>query len=755
MIGSSRWRSYAALLTSAVVAFTGCAEDDVSDAECVSTRSYFENNVWSSFMQENCFGCHNPQGQARATDFVLLPLGVPGALEANLATVEHVAAFEYEGASILLLKPTAKMAHGGGERFTTASNEYKALETLVKRFKEPVDCEDASDETYLAGVVLLDDAQTVRKAALSLAGRLPTEAELAKVAEGPEGLDEVLLGLTSEDVFFEKLAQIFNDKLLTDRYLGGNNATNLLSTDDYPNRRWYDEDSEYAASAEYKDLGRQYSNNAVARAPLELINHIVANNRPFTEVLTADYMMVNPFSATVYGVEDLVAWSDKNDPNEWREAKVPSYPHAGLLTSAMFLNRFPTTDTNRNRHRSRMTMQFFLATDITKLAERPIDPTAIVEHNPTLFNAQCTVCHEVLDPLAGTFQNWTAGGRYMAPEEGWFSDMKPPGYGDDSLPGAQEGLQWLAGRISTDARFSLSITYWLYEGLTGLAPLGAPTETEAPNYTALKRAYDNQDKVLNEVADAFEADNFNLKRIVVELVKSAYFRADATSVPLDEERVADLDSLGMGRLLTPEDLNRKIAATTGYPWVRYDGNGYLMTDYRIFYGGIDSEDVTKRIAQPNGIMANVAWRMANEVSCQNGPRDFVSNRTDRRLFPLVEASFVPEDDNGFSVPGAKQAIKENIQHLHARLLGERLELNDPEIERTYQLWYETWKEGSLAVVNDEVDDYLPYRCRAENDYITGEDLPDDVQVRRDYNYAIRSWMAVLTYLLADYKFLHE
>jgi len=738
----------------------GCPSEEAADGECVSTQKYFEDQVWSAFMQDNCFACHNPQGQARDTKFVLMPLGVPGALETNLATSQHVANFEYEGKSILLLKPSAQMAHAGGERFAVGSREYQALESLIQRFREPVECEDAADTSYLSGVMLLDDQQTLRKAALTLAGRLPTPAELQGVAEnGEEGLETALMGLMTEDAFFDRLEQIFNDKLLTNRYLGGNNATNLINADEFPNRRWYEEDSEYAASAEYKELGSQYTNNSVATAPMQLIKHIVANDRPFTEVVTADYMMVNPFSAIVYGVEDAIAFNDPNDPTEWHEVKVPDIPHAGLLTEKMWLSRFPTTATNRNRHRARMTMQFFMATDILRLAERPIDPTAIVDHNPTMFNPECTVCHEVMDPISGAFQNWNNGTTWSPREEGWHSDMLAPGYGDVSMPGAQTStsLKWLAGRIAEDDRFALSLTYWLYEGIIGQAPLYAPSDTAHPDYESKKRAYDNQDLVLNEVADAFAADNMNLKRAIIELVKSPYFRAAGTSIPVDEEaRIVDLDPVGMGRLLPPEDLNRKISATTGYAWERsYDGRDYLTGDYRLFYGGIDSDDVTKRITQPNGVMANVAWRMANEVSCQNGPRDFTKNRTDRVLFPLVETTFVPEDENGFTVPGAKQAIKENIQHLHAHLLSEELELNDPEIERTYQLWYETWKEGQAAVQQDTIDDYLPYRCRAERDYYTGDDLPEDAQVRRDQHYTIRSWMAVLTYLLADYKFLHE
>ena len=38
---------------------------------------------------------------------------------------------------------------------------------------------------------------------------------------------------------------------------------------------------------------------------------------------------------------------------------------------------------------------------------------------------------------------------------------------------------------------------------------------------------------------------------------------------------------------------------------------------------------------------------------------------------------------------------------------------------------------------------------------TGEELVSDKQVRRDRDYTVRAWMAVMTYLLSDYHFLYE
>ena len=69
---------------------------------------------------------------------------------------------------------------------------------------------------------------------------------------------------------------------------------NLLSTTDYPDRRWWD-DEEYEVDDATRELGEFATPmTAVAREALELIAHVVREDRPFTEILTADYTLVNP-----------------------------------------------------------------------------------------------------------------------------------------------------------------------------------------------------------------------------------------------------------------------------------------------------------------------------------------------------------------------------------------------------------------------------------------------------------------------------
>ena len=80
-------------------------------------------------------------------------------------------------------------------------------------------------------------------------------------------------------------------------------------------------------------------------------------------------------------------------------------PHSGVITTPAWLNRWPTTTTNVNRARARMTYKFFLATDLLAVAERPIDPSSVTSTNPTRDDQYCTSCHKILDPVASTFVN--------------------------------------------------------------------------------------------------------------------------------------------------------------------------------------------------------------------------------------------------------------------------------------------------------------------------------------------------------------
>ena len=136
-------------------------------------------------------------------------------------------------------------------------------------------------------------------------------------------------------------------------------------------------------------------------------------------------------------------------------------------------------------------------------------------------------------------------------------------------------------------------------------------------------------------------------------------------------------------------------------------------------------------------------------------RDFVRERPNRKLFPYADHTFMPEDENGFAIPGAVEAIYENIRYLHGWLLGEWLPHGHVDLEETYSLFYDTWVEGREALDAGAVSTNLIGTCRAEKDQDSGMWLPAEQRITADPDYTVRAWQAVLTYLMSDYRFIYE
>ncbi len=728
-------------------------DEIVNQDGCFSNREFMATRAWPAVLGETCLSCHGPGGIAanQNAGFVLQPSAYPGFLEVNLEALTKAAELHSNGTSQVLLKPLGQLEHGGGAALLEDSNAYAVLEEMVERVLSDDQCEDELTAAHFDDVEMLDAAATFRKAALILNGRLPTSSEMRELREGGEdALPGAINELMTEDGFFDRLVEMFNDQWLTDRYI--DNAQNLLRRESFPNVETYYE----SLSDEERVIARQ----SVAREPLELMAYIVRQERPFTEIVTADYTVLNPYTAQVYA-NDSMDFEDTYDAGEFREGSIYTvvdgatrkFPHAGILSSPMFLNRYPTSPTNRNRHRASVVLRELLATDILRVADRPIDPTTSVTFgNPTREEDSCKMCHVTIDPIAGAFQKFDDNDyeRYR-PEREWFQEMYAPGYGDDrmTLDDYDDALQWLGKRIARDQRFPLSVVRNLYESLIGETPLDFPENPADGSFPA----WEAQNRTIRAVADAFVESDYNFKVAVREIVMSPYFRGVNTSAT-SNARLAELAALGTGRLLTPELLHRKIDEVFGTPWM--DGNRTaLLGGYRLLYGGIDSDTVTARLTVPNGMMSSIMWRMSTEVACRSAAADFARDTDDRFLFVDVDTDVVPEDELGEPIEANVERINENLVYLYDRMFGERLEVGSAEYERVFDLFLKTWREGRAKLAADSVNRDLPWECQYRRAPGASEDLPEDQRLSRDDNYVIRSWMAVLTYMLADYRFLYD
>ncbi|MEX0965270.1 MAG: hypothetical protein WDZ52_14655 [Pseudohongiellaceae bacterium] len=739
-----------------------------------ASLTLYLSNISQPIVQNQCIVCHTSTGVASTSALHYVNSSVEGFQQINYNTLVDYIQNVPSGASLILSKPQGISAHGGGVQLTTGSTALADWSAFVATVNDEVASFGSNVQGIFAAVAKLDNEQTLRKAALLYAGRLPTAAELFSVTSGSGAdLSSAVRGLMAGPGFENFLMETTNDRLLTEA-----SAANLFSIVDrfrYPNSLQYYQVPAPAGS------DKRLTSEALAQEPMRLVINVVTKERPYTEVLTADYIMVNPYSAQIYGGN--VTFDNPSDPDEWREGRITDYfrctvcapnnpnvsynipteyPHAGLLNSPAFLSRFPSTATNRNRARARWAYYFFLGVDIEGLSERTTDQSALAdENNPTLNNQNCTVCHDIMDPVAGAFQNYGDNGFYkdqpggqhslpgsnrFNPDSGyqlgdtWYSDMLAPGFGNELAPNSDNSIQWLADKFVKDPRFGYGTVYFWYPAIMGRDAYALPENPEDSDYNSKLAAYNTEQKMMQDVAANFvtgSAGNgaHNLKDLLVDLTLSDHFRADSVNA-ITSQQVVELDRVGTGKLLTPEQLNRKLETTTGFSW-EYGSFGALDEVYNLIYGGIDSFAITDRATDLTTLMSTVVTTMANEVSCPITAQDFGRSQSQRKLFPHVELSSLPTN--------AESAIRTNIQHLHSTLLGEELGINDPEIDATYELFAAVWNARKAANKGPNV--------LSETEICITDNVSNPVLT--DSNQTLRSWAAIVNYMIRDYKFIHE
>jgi len=692
--------------------------------------------IMNSASPRRCEGCHTGTPPLRDTpNGFEFPIEPPTA--SDFEVFRTVANIDFNNESLITVKARGGATHTGADRFPDGVNDPDWVEfaDFVARARA---CEVDPGTGNTEKVMLGTGYEQLHRIVSTLGSRTPSVDETNLVATAGDqtsidaALDAIMDGLMNEAPFHERVGEIYNDLLLTDKDADDRgDVANNFDLDAFSNRDYYEDNF----SGDTRNNLREKTNYGIARAPLALIEYVVANDRPFTEILTADYLMVNPYSAVIFGVNagdgSFPFNSDNNeanhDVNDFRpvsnlvqqvgdQAQVPL---AGVIATHAFLARYPSTNTNVNRARARYVFDYFLGIDIEDLAARDgLDLDNVVGAVPTFEDPQCTVCHIVMDPIAGLFTKRDNEGEYD--EDNSFRHnqttsgvprMVPAGYSIDPadvLPTSEQNrpLQWMAQRLAADDRFADRTVRTVLRGLTGI-------EATAPSTIAF----------INDTKNRFVASNYNFKALVKDILISDYFRAQNLAVTEAPSEYADI---GAGRLLTPEELDRRIRAVAGanYDWRGPNSNSGLGGRHYMLYGGIDSDTVIARTTEPNSLMDGVQERIANQVACERVANDLANNGS---LFPNVDATDTPDNQSG------EDAIRQNMVYLHRLLLGEDRAVDDVEVGATYQLFLDVRSVGDTSI---------PSQCRANG-------------VSTDTNGTVLPWMAVVTYLLNDYRFLYQ
>jgi hypothetical protein len=625
----------------------------------------------------------------------------------------------------------------------------------------------------LTDIQLSPAEETLRQASILLLGRLPTAEESAPVMTNDEqGLEDAINLLLANNAFYDSLGKIYNDEIKLPTSV--NNEQDLAARNLGIN--WWGADNAM----------RDKAYRALRNAGIELIKYIAKNDKPITEIVTANYMMVNPYSARTFDIYNPSDFQQPDSESDWIPKKLTkrlvgsSYPnnvytpgtwqdlttlagtdgsfgHSGLLTDVYWLESFPYTNTNLNRVRARMVFKQFLDFDILGISSGTRILSANDGDNPTINNPNCTLCHRILDPVASTFLQRNNQSSYNPMANLTRSSLWPVGFNSQLFPiktdgkqmGTQNPLQWLGQELIKDPRFLEAQLHIVYRGLIGKDVLRFKedmTDVES-------QAFDAQQAQFTDIIEKLKADNNNIKVVFRELIKSPYFRASGIN---NADNLEAHSQTGSVRLLPIDVLNKKVLDLLGVYWtdnVNPDIGNQRFLRYASLYGTPSTSDrgsASSAVATNNAIQQ----QFATDMSCRMVPREFYEKDTSaRRLLKFVDITTAPFNTDGSANTADAQKIQRNIQHLYQYLLGVEVELNSPELQNTYQLWVSTWQQGNAELKAGTAAIASP--CQLLNKPVTKEALPTAERIMNDSRYVLRSWMVVLNYLLTDPRFYYQ
>jgi hypothetical protein len=528
-----------------------------------------------------------------------------------------------------------------------------------------------------SALVYLSPTDHLLLASMVLRGIRPNVRELQRVHDDPSALPAIVDQYLASPEFGVTVREMHNEAL-----------TALVQPEIFP--------AGFAAIGPFAGLDVTTLNLSITESPLRLVEWVVTHDRPYTEIVTADYTVADGIVAKVWGLPY------DGDGVEWRVTHWPdARPAAGILADSWLFTRHSTTYSNSNRGRANAVSRALLCFDF--LSRQLTVDTSINLGDPTEVahavkkNEGCASCHQELDPLAAYFgpflplyvpaDNVTAYPfkTYDPSLTGAFTVADPAYFG---RPGG--GVDYLGHMIAEDARFSLCAAKRFYAYFNNLRVDQVPVETAAPLQRVL-------------VTNGMKA-----KALARAIVLSDDFRV--SHLAADDPNA---DANGM-RKIRPGQLARTMQDLTGFVWqTRFDaeiikGKGKvgqidLMNEslfgFEVLAGGIDSVNVTLPSQTMNASASLVLRALAARAAPYVVEHDFATaDRTARKLLTKVEPSDVEEG-----------AIRAQLALLMLRLYGQFTDPSSPEVSDAYQLFHDvlatadarrSWTATLFAMLQD-------------------------------------------------------
>ncbi len=401
-----------------------------------------------------------------------------------------------------------------------------------------------------------------------------------------------------------------------------------------------------------EEFGIDVGDHAFARAfgnePARLMARIAASDRPWTEIVTADWTMGNDVMAQAV---DLV-FEDPTDRSEWRVARyTDGRPADGVLSTSGLWLRYHTTIFNYNRGRAAALSRYLLCVEY---GERPVpfapDIGTSADEQEAAIRSEpgCVACHASLDPLGGTlFGFWPfedMDGEELVryhPERERYSEVATgtiPAYFGTPLTASVQ----LGGLIAGDPRFAQCSARRTAARLWGRAP----AESELGE--------------LAELRDALVGSGWSMKALIRAVLSTEDYRAGHLGAGASEEQ---LSTVRTRRSLSTATLASVVEDLTGFRWT-YDGVDELDSDttgYRALLGGADGVVVRTPNPAPTASQAAALQRLAEQAAAVVAQADLAAPRAERRLIGTTV-------DDAALLPGSA-AIDAELDAIHRRVLG--------------------------------------------------------------------------------------
>lgn len=522
-------------------------------------------------------------------------------------------------------------------------------------------CTTDDDAPVPAPPTYLSPAGHLTRASMALRGMKPSVEELAAVTADPSAIAGIVDGYLASGAFGKVVRDLHNESLLARvdyfYYPAGFQPVGPL------------------ANGDIYGLNRSLEESA-----LRLIEHVVTNDRPYSEIVTADYMMANADVATVWGNLDVTGtdWQ----VTHWKDDR----PKAGILSDPWVFTRYQSTPSNKGRGRANAISKAllcydFLSRDVEIDSSINLADPAVVD-DAVVKNSACASCHQTLDPLASFFQdyfplvvpqqltdypfakNFPIDGSpgqfidfyYKGLGDFYYTDMREPGYFGKSASTVED----LGARIAEDPRFSRC---------------------------AVEHAYAYFNEVPQDAIDfdriaalqaSFIESGLNFKALAKEIVLADDFRLSFAN---DAEQAETLVGV---KKVRPDQLDSMIDDLTGFRW-EVDpmigvGKANLLADsfvgFQVLGGGIDSAFVTRPAHTFNGTSSLLMETLAGEAAAWVVAADAkVADPAARKLF--LKAS--PSDTD-------EAIVREELAFLHARLFGDLVGPDSADVGESFQLF---------------------------------------------------------------------